>query len=94
LVTKLYNPRRHNWHRHFRWEGPNLVGAVRSDQRRPEHDSVWQVYPKDCWHFAHCGSGTRSNGTSAMYGTDVYPFSPFQGEERGMASVPRAWPQG
>jgi hypothetical protein len=22
----LFNPRRHRWHRHFRWDGPHLVG--------------------------------------------------------------------
>ena len=25
-LTKLFNPRRHKWERHFRWNGPLLVG--------------------------------------------------------------------
>jgi hypothetical protein len=24
----LFNPRRHQWHRHFRWDGPHLVGRT------------------------------------------------------------------
>jgi hypothetical protein len=27
-IVPLYNPRRHKWHRHFRWEGPILVGLT------------------------------------------------------------------
>ncbi len=27
-VVKLYNPRRHKWGRHFRWNGPSLVGLT------------------------------------------------------------------
>jgi hypothetical protein len=27
-VTPLFNPRRHKWDRHFRWEGPLLVGKT------------------------------------------------------------------
>ncbi len=27
-VTPLFNPRRHKWNRHFRWEGPLLVGKT------------------------------------------------------------------
>jgi hypothetical protein len=27
-VTSLYNPRRHKWSRHFRWNGPVLVGRT------------------------------------------------------------------
>ena len=27
-LTRLFNPRRHKWHRHFRWEGPVLVGRT------------------------------------------------------------------
>jgi hypothetical protein len=27
-LTRLFNPRRHKWHRHFRWEGPLLVGLT------------------------------------------------------------------
>ena len=27
-LTALFNPRRHKWHRHFRWEGPVLVGLT------------------------------------------------------------------
>jgi len=26
--TWLFNPRRHKWHRHFRWNGPLLVGRT------------------------------------------------------------------
>ena len=26
--TWLFNPRRHKWHRHFRWDGPVLVGLT------------------------------------------------------------------
>ena len=26
--TWLFNPRRHKWARHFRWEGPSLVGRT------------------------------------------------------------------
>jgi hypothetical protein len=26
MTVSLFNPRRHKWHRHFRWEGPRLVG--------------------------------------------------------------------
>jgi hypothetical protein len=25
-LTKLFHPRRHSWDRHFRWEGPYLMG--------------------------------------------------------------------
>src|SRR5262245_18410925 len=25
-VTRLFHPRRHKWERHFRWDGPVLVG--------------------------------------------------------------------
>ncbi|HTU22612.1 MAG TPA: HNH endonuclease signature motif containing protein [Gemmataceae bacterium] len=27
-LTKLFNPRRHKWMRHFRWDGPYLVGRT------------------------------------------------------------------
>jgi hypothetical protein len=27
-LTKLFNPRRHKWDRHFRWSGPFLVGKT------------------------------------------------------------------
>lgn len=27
-LTPLYNPRRHRWGRHFRWNGPSLVGRT------------------------------------------------------------------
>jgi hypothetical protein len=27
-ITKLLNPRRHKWERHFRWDGPILVGKT------------------------------------------------------------------
>jgi hypothetical protein len=27
-LTKLFHPRRHQWTRHFRWEGPMLVGRT------------------------------------------------------------------
>src|SRR3954447_15068926 len=25
-LVALFHPRRHSWHRHFRWDGPGLVG--------------------------------------------------------------------
>ena len=27
-LTGLFNPRRHKWQRHFRWDGPVLVGST------------------------------------------------------------------
>jgi hypothetical protein len=27
-LTPLFNPRRHKWERHFRWEGPTLIGRT------------------------------------------------------------------
>lgn len=27
-LTKLFNPRRHKWTRHFRWNGPYLIGRT------------------------------------------------------------------
>jgi hypothetical protein len=27
-LTRLFNPRRHKWSRHFRWNGPILVGCT------------------------------------------------------------------
>ena len=27
-LTPLFNPRRHKWERHFRWDGPVLVGRT------------------------------------------------------------------
>jgi hypothetical protein len=27
-LVRLYNPRRHKWSRHFRWEGPFIVGRT------------------------------------------------------------------
>ncbi len=27
-LTRLFNPRRHKWSRHFRWNGPILVGRT------------------------------------------------------------------
>jgi hypothetical protein len=27
-VVPLFNPRRHKWHRHFRWDGPVLLGRT------------------------------------------------------------------
>ena len=27
-LTKLFNPRRHKWERHFRWDGPDLIGRT------------------------------------------------------------------
>jgi hypothetical protein len=27
-LTRLFNPRRHKWERHFRWDGPLLVGKT------------------------------------------------------------------
>jgi len=29
-IVPLFNPRRHKWSRHFRWEGPVLVGPTQS----------------------------------------------------------------
>jgi hypothetical protein len=28
MTVPLFNPRRHRWHRHFRWNGPRLVGRT------------------------------------------------------------------
>jgi hypothetical protein len=28
LLTRLFHPRRHKWHRHFRWNGAILVGRT------------------------------------------------------------------
>lgn len=30
IVTTLFNPRRQNWKRHFRWNGPYLEGRTRA----------------------------------------------------------------
>jgi len=27
-LVRLYNPRRHQWARHFAWDGPRLVGRT------------------------------------------------------------------
>lgn len=27
-LTKLFHPRRHKWSRHFRWDGPRLLGKT------------------------------------------------------------------
>jgi len=27
-ITRLFHPRRHKWRRHFRWDGPRLVGRT------------------------------------------------------------------
>jgi hypothetical protein len=27
-IVPLFNPRRHRWQRHFRWDGPRLVGRT------------------------------------------------------------------
>jgi 5-methylcytosine-specific restriction endonuclease McrA len=27
-IVPLFNPRRHSWHRHYRWNGPVLVGRT------------------------------------------------------------------
>ena len=27
-IVSLFNPRRHKWHHHFRWDGPRLVGRT------------------------------------------------------------------
>jgi hypothetical protein len=27
-ITRLFHPRRHKWSRHFRWEGPRMVGRT------------------------------------------------------------------
>jgi hypothetical protein len=27
-LVRLFNPRRHKWERHFRWDGPRLVGCT------------------------------------------------------------------
>jgi hypothetical protein len=27
-LVPLFNPRRHKWHRHFRWDGPILIGRT------------------------------------------------------------------
>jgi len=27
-IVRLFNPRRHSWHRHFHWDGPLLVGRT------------------------------------------------------------------
>jgi hypothetical protein len=27
-VANLFNPRRHKWDRHFRWDGPRLIGRT------------------------------------------------------------------
>jgi hypothetical protein len=27
-LTRLFNPRRHKWKKHFRWDGPVLVGKT------------------------------------------------------------------
>lgn len=27
-ITPLFNPRRHKWAKHFRWEGPYLIGRT------------------------------------------------------------------
>jgi 5-methylcytosine-specific restriction endonuclease McrA len=31
-LVRLFNPRRHKWERHFRWEGPPLVGKTPIDR--------------------------------------------------------------
>lgn len=28
MLVPLFNPRRHKWRRHFRWNGPRLVGLT------------------------------------------------------------------
>ncbi len=28
ILAQLFNPRRHSWHRHFRWAGPVLIGKT------------------------------------------------------------------
>jgi hypothetical protein len=28
LTRRLFHPRKHKWHRHFRWDGPYLVGLT------------------------------------------------------------------
>jgi hypothetical protein len=27
-IVRLFHPRRHKWNRHFRWDGPTLVGRT------------------------------------------------------------------
>jgi len=27
-IVPLFNPRRHKWNRHFRWDGPRLIGRT------------------------------------------------------------------
>jgi hypothetical protein len=27
-LVRLFNPRRHSWHRHFRWDGPRIFGRT------------------------------------------------------------------
>jgi hypothetical protein len=29
-IVPLFHPRRHKWHRHFRWDGPVLIGLTPS----------------------------------------------------------------
>ncbi len=28
-IVAIFNPRRQSWHRHFRWNGPNLIGKTK-----------------------------------------------------------------
>jgi len=28
MIAPLFNPRRHKWAKHFRWDGPILVGLI------------------------------------------------------------------
>jgi hypothetical protein len=34
-LTRLFNPRRHKWSRHFRWDGPILVGRTAIGRTTP-----------------------------------------------------------
>ena len=31
-LVALFNPRRHKWSRHFRWDGPYLIGKTQSGE--------------------------------------------------------------
>lgn len=44
-LTKLFNPRRHKWARHFRWDGPIIVTRARGSCSSGELRRVRQQRP-------------------------------------------------
>lgn len=56
-LTRLFNPRRHRWPRHFRWKGPFLVG------RTPIGRTTIEVLAMNAWEMVRLREALMEEGS-------------------------------